>query len=151
MPPSTRRAVALALLLAALSSSPLFAKTLAAKADGTVVRKTASPKAEALYRAAKHYPFEPLERSGEFTRVRDFEGEEGFVETRALETRATCVAVAPVDVRSGPDDARRVLFRAERGAAFRLVETKGAWAKVEHARGRAGYVRLASLWTGAGR
>ncbi len=137
-----RLAFAFALALAPPAAADLFA----ARADGTPVRREASPRATVLFHADRHYPFTVEGREGDFARVRDFEGEVGYVAAAALERRATCILTRRAEVRSGPSLHHRALFRAERGAAFRVLERAGEWLKVEHARGRAGFVRLADTW-----
>ena len=52
-----------------------------------------------------------------------------------------------VDVRQRPENAAPVAFQAQAGVVLELVEPgQTGWARVRHADGATGYVRIGSVW-----
>ena len=79
----------------------------------------------------------------------------GWVEKRALADKRMLVVRVPLaEVRTGPDDAAPLVFRAEQSVLLELAEpAKGAattatpgWVKVKHRDGQAGFARIAQVF-----
>lgn len=138
---------ALLILLLTAGSAAAVTDSRSIREAKIPVRQAPEAKAAVLYTAARYYPLEVVGKRGEWLRVRDFEGELGWVPAPALGTEPGCVVREPVaNVRTGPGDAHRILFKAERGAAFRVVGREGEWIKVLHDSGRGGFIHRSKLW-----
>jgi len=102
---------------------------------------------EILWQAEKYYPLDVLERSGKWCRFRDFEGDTGWVHdslvgdvTTVITTKSNC------NIRSGPGTENPVVFSADRGVPFRVLEKKGDWLRVRHADGDGGWIHRSLVW-----
>ncbi|MBI5846320.1 MAG: SH3 domain-containing protein [Deltaproteobacteria bacterium] len=94
-----------------------------------------------------YHPFVVLERQGAWCRVKDFEGDQGWI-SRTLLTVNKTVAVAKDNVlaRLLPEAGSRVLFKSEKGTAFKELLRKGEWVKVRHGEGETGWIHQSLLW-----
>lgn len=94
-----------------------------------------------------YHPFLVLERQGAWYRVSDFEGGQGWI-SRTLLTYNKTVAVARDNVlaRLLPEAGSRVLFKSEKGTAFKELLRKGEWVKVRHGEGETGWIHESLLW-----
>ena len=96
--------------------------------------------------------FTPVEvvasASAGFTKVREPDGAMGFVESKVLvDKRYVLVSVAKAQVRLDAQPDAALVFEAEKGLALELLEpAKDGWAKVKHADGAAGLVRVMQVW-----
>ncbi|MSO64989.1 MAG: hypothetical protein EXQ85_04190 [Alphaproteobacteria bacterium] len=91
-------------------------------------------------------PVEALAEFDNWYRVRDIEGDEGWIHRRLLSSdRTTLIAGATRTVRNQPrDDASPVLF-AEMGVVARLLACKGEWCRI-NVHGRKGWLPRDQLW-----
>ena len=94
-------------------------------------------------------PLEVLVKLDKWTKVRDTENSNGWVENSALgERRHVQVSAASADVRAMPGANAALVFDAQRTV---LLEVTGpinaeAWLPVRHRDGQSGYVRLSQVW-----
>lgn len=147
-------AVALALGLGV--AAPLAASDFRSVAEAaTVLYDAPSTKAKPMFVLGRDTPLEVIVPVEGWIKVRDAAGTIGWVERRAVaEKRTLVVRAAVADVRSGPDDAAPVVFRAEQNVLLELVEPPvGAgspaatpWAKVRHRDGQTGFVRITQVF-----
>jgi SH3-like domain-containing protein len=107
-----------------------------------------SARADRLFAVSRFYPFEVLVRLDQWTKVRDANGEVGWIENRALGERRTVVVTVPVaDVRASPSAQAPLVFEAYKQVVLDLLEPAAdGWVKVRHRDGQEGYVRLAQVW-----
>ena len=105
-------------------------------------------KANKIFVASRNYPVEVLVKLGNWVKVRDPAGDLAWIEGKSLSARRTVMVTAAIaDVREAPDDKAEVLFLAEKNVLLELDDAaKGAWAKVRHRDGQAGYVRVDQIW-----
>jgi len=100
-----------------------------------------------LYSADRHYPVELLDQSGDWARVRDFEGEEAWVAAYLLGSDQTVVVAADVvNIREKPLKNAVIVHTAERGAVFLLAGRHGGWVSVADDEGVIGWVHESVLW-----
>jgi SH3 domain protein len=116
--------------------------------NGAILYDAPSFKATRVYLISKHYPLEIISRSGEWTKVRDANGDLSWIAASNLSDKRTLMAYANVvDVRDSPNDNAAIVFRAEKNVVFELVEPPNSlWVKVKHRDGQTGYARLNQLW-----
>ncbi len=140
-----RAACALAGALSALSASALEFRSVAPKA--AILYDAPSVKASKVLLLGKGYPVELLVTLDGWYKVRTASGELAWVEAKDLSpARTLAVKVARADVRAEPQDDAPVLFQAEQDVLLELLELSGAFARVRHADGETGYVRIDQVW-----
>jgi SH3-like domain-containing protein len=138
----------LAALLAAL---PALAAAVEFRALGdrpAVLYDAPSVKADRLFIATRHYPFEVLVKLDQWTKVRDANGEVAWVENKALGDRQTVVVSVPLaDVRAAPNAQAPLVFEAYRQVLLEILEPPAeGWLRVRHRDGQQGFIRLAHIW-----
>ncbi len=94
------------------------------------------------------YPLEKLVTAAGWTKVRDAAGKLAWVEDSALDNKRTVLVTVPAaQVLESPGDDAPVRFRAAQGVVLELLpEQANGWAKVRHAGGQQGYVRIRDVW-----
>ncbi|HYC36835.1 MAG TPA: SH3 domain-containing protein [Usitatibacter sp.] len=107
-----------------------------------------STRADRLFVASRHYPFEVLVKLDQWTKVRDANGEVAWVENRALGSRATVLVTVPLaDVRANPSAQAPLVFEAYKQVLLEVLEPPAdGWVKVRHRDGQSGYIRVAHVW-----
>ncbi|NVL89775.1 MAG: SH3 domain-containing protein [Desulfobacterales bacterium] len=123
------------------------AKRLSVAVDKANVRSGPGTNHETLWSVGKYYPVDIIKKSGNWYRVRDFEGDIGWIHRRLLkEIRAVIVKSNIVNVRERPGTGFKVLFQAEKGVSFKVLKRKKRWLKVRHADGDAGWIYKPLVW-----
>lgn len=93
------------------------------------------------------YPLQVIGRRGTWLKVRDFEGDQGWVARRLTGPTPHYVVKSPrANLRSGPGSQYRLVGQASRGEVFRTVEKRSSWVRVAGEDGRKGWVALRLLW-----
>lgn len=139
----------LAVLLLALAAVPATAAEFRCVGErATIVYDAPSARADRLFAVSRFYPFEVLVRLDQWTKVRDANGEVGWVENRALGERRTVVVTVPVaDVHAAASTESPLVFEAYKQVVLDVLEPPaGGWVKVRHRDGQEGYVRVAQVW-----
>lgn len=136
-----------ALLLAA--TAPAGAADFRALGDKPAILYDApSNKADRLYVASRHYPFEVLVKLEQWTKVRDATGEVAWVENKALGEQKMVLVTAPLaDVHAAPNAQSPLAFEAHKQVLLEAVEAPAdGWVKVRHRDGQQGFIRVAHVW-----
>lgn len=143
-----RRLPFLLMLLSALPTAAWALEFRSIAADRTVMYDAPSLQGHKLFLASRHYPVEVIVTIESFAKVRDVAGDLAWVEKKNLsDKRMVLVNVPQAEVRQAPDATAALLFQAERGVVLELLEsTGGGWAKVRHAEGVVGFVRVSQVW-----
>jgi len=150
------RALAYAASLAAAWAVAAFGAEYRSTADApTTLYDAPSAKAKPQFVYGRDVPLEVIVGVEGWTKVRDAGGTIGWIANRSLaDKRALLIRVQLADVRSSPDDASPVVFRAEQNVLLELAEpalsaastaTPG-WVKVRHRDGQVGFVRIAQVF-----
>jgi len=107
-----------------------------------------SARADRLFAVTRNYPFELLVKLDQWTKVRDANGEVGWIENSALGDRAMAVVTVPVaDVRAAADPQAPLVFEAYKQVLLEVLEPPAnGWVKVRHRDGQEGYVRTSHVW-----
>lgn len=94
------------------------------------------------------YPLEKLVTLSGWTKVRDDTGQLAWIEEAALVSKRTLLVRVPESqVLENPRDGAAVRFRVAQGVVLDLLSDLGnGWAKVQHAGGQQGYVRIRDVW-----
>ena len=138
-----------------LAAMLLAAPALAAAADfrslgdkPAVLYDAPSVRADRLYVASRHYPFEVLVKLDQWTKVRDADGAVAWVENKALGDRQTVIVSVPLaDVRSAPNAQSPLAFEAYKQVLLEVMEAPAeGWVRVRHRDGQQGYIRVSHVW-----
>jgi SH3-like domain-containing protein len=141
-------AIAAALAAAAASAGAHAAEYRALGERPAVLYDAPSAKADRIYVASPHYPFEVLVKLDQWTKVRDATGEVAWVENSAFgDQKMVLVTVPLADVRAAPNAQSPLVFEAYKQVLLEIAEPPAdGWVKVRHRDGQAGYIRTAHLW-----
>lgn len=123
------------------------AKKLSVAVDRANVRSGPGTNHETLWSVGKYYPVDIIKTSGQWHQIRDFEGDMGWMHQSLLKKIPTVIVKGNiVNVREGPGTSSKVLFQAEKGVSFKVLERKEKWLKVQHADGDIGWVHKSLAW-----
>lgn len=137
----------LGVLLLAVSARAPALEYRSVGADVAVLYDGPSVQAKKLFILSQNYPVEIIVTLDHWLKVRDASGALAWIESKALgEKRSVIVNVAQADIRSQPDSAAALVFRAERDVALELLEISGAWIKIKHRDGLSGYIAAKDVW-----
>ena len=141
-----KRIVAACLALAAGAACAAEYRSLGDKP--AILYDAPSTKADKLFAVTRYYPFEVLVKLDQWTKVRDANGEVGWVENAALGDHATVVVTVPLaDVRAAPDPQSPLVFEAYKQVLLDVVEPPAnGWVHVRHRDGQEGYIRTSHVW-----
>ena len=141
-----RHAVAVALALFAGAAAAADFRTIGERP--AVLYDAPSSRADRLFIASRHYPFEVLVRLDQWTKVRDVNGEVAWVENRALGEQAMVLVTVPLaDVRAAADAQSPLVFEAYKHVLLELLAPPAdGWVKVRHRDGQQGFIRAAHVW-----
>ncbi|MBK8015552.1 MAG: SH3 domain-containing protein [Betaproteobacteria bacterium] len=92
-------------------------------------------------------PVEILSSIEGWAKIREPGGKLAWAESSGLASRRNVVVLAsPAVARNAPEESAPAVFEAQRGVILELLEQNGAWARVKHRDGPAGYLRAVELW-----
>jgi SH3-like domain-containing protein len=147
--PSRRRGPGLLLLAALCLAGGASAAEYRSVGDKPAILYDApSAKADRLFAVTRLYPFEVLVKLDQWTKVRDGNGEVGWIENTALGDRAMAEVTVPLaDVRAAPDAGAPLVFEAYKQVLLEVLEPPAnGWVKVRHRDGQEGYIRTSHVW-----
>jgi len=91
-------------------------------------------------------PVEVIAEHQDWRRIRDWEGDEGWVYQALLTSRRSVIVVGqPATLRSGPELTAPAVAIAEPGVVADLVACAGGWCEID-ADGHDGWVDRAAIW-----
>jgi len=123
------------------------AKRLAVSVKMANIRSGPGTNHDILWSVGMYYPFDVLKKSGRWYKIRDFEGDEGWMHGSLLrQLPAVIVKVPLANVREKPGINFRISFQAEKGVSFKRLRQQGKWLKVQHADGEVGWIHKSLLW-----
>jgi SH3-like domain-containing protein len=139
--------------VAALTSATAVAQTPSAtnmvSVKGPILNMRSGPGThhEILWELKNGYPLQVQKRQGTWLKVRDFEGDSGWV-ARSLTDRTPhhIVKSKVANVRSSPSTQGRIVGKAEYGEVLRTKEKRAGWVRVERAEGPNGWISKKLLW-----
>jgi len=100
-----------------------------------------------LWQAEQYYPVIILEKKGDWRRIRDFEGDQGWVHASLLgPIKSVIVTTNRCNIRMGPGTQYDVAFTVDKGIPFKVLRTKGQWLEVQHADGDSGWIHKGLVW-----
>ncbi|MCK4621477.1 MAG: SH3 domain-containing protein [Desulfuromonadales bacterium] len=137
-----------AIFLVMIGANFSLADILSVKEPSAEIRDSADPfTAQVILVVPQYYPLNVVGDAGGYYKVNDFLGREGWVEKGAIElARSVVVKVNSGNIRNGPGTGHEILFRANRGVAFKVLAQQKDWLKVEHESKRTGWISRTLVW-----
>ncbi len=140
----------LALSIIILCCGTATGETVSVAADSANIRSFPSLSGSMIVlQVPRYYPLTVLEGNNQFFRVADYRNKEGWI-YKPLVSKASAVVVqrGPANIRSGPGTDNRVLFKAEKGVSFMVLEYQEDWIKIHHQSGNVGWISKNLTWGG---
>ena len=108
------------------------AQMIAAATEGTHLRSGPSTRYKVQWELSRGYPLQVIGSKSGWYKVRDFEGDTGWIARSVTNRKAHHVAkVEGLNIRSGPGTKHRVLAKARYGEILRTLGRQGNWVKVQ--------------------
>jgi SH3-like domain-containing protein len=100
-----------------------------------------------IWQVYKYYPLRVLEKTRQWYRFVDFEGDKGWIYRPLVRNIASVITIKEkCNIRSGPGTNYNVVFKTEKGVAFKVINRKGNWIHVRHADGDEGWIYKSLVW-----
>ena len=126
-----RRMVLFAVLCLLVFTEEASARRLAVSVKRANIRSGPGTNHDILWSVGMYYPFDVLKKSGRWYKIRDFEGDEGWMYGSLLrQIPAVIVKVRLVNVREKAGTNFKILLQAERGVCFKRLGKKGKWLRI---------------------
>jgi SH3-like domain-containing protein len=109
------------------------------------VRSEPDDEAEVLWRMWKYMPVEIIAYRGDWRRVRDLDGDEGWMHKSGLGNVPT-VMIKKKDAPLRKTRGGKVLWLLDRGYAMRVFSIRGKWVEVSDLSSASGWVRVRDVW-----
>ncbi len=95
----------------------------------------------------RYYPLmSDVEENG-FSQVSDFLGRTGWVRTVQVNaTPSVVIVVKMANVREKPGTNHRIVFKASKGVAFKIIDENKDWFSVVHENGKRGWIAKSLTW-----
>ena len=120
---------------------------MAVKADTANIRAKPDLQSDILWQVEKYYPLLILEKKESWYRFKDFEGDVGWIHDSLVDdTPTVIVKVDRANLRADAGTQYDLVFDAQKGTPFKVLEKKGRWIKVQHADGDVGWIFNALVW-----
>jgi SH3-like domain-containing protein len=130
------RSIRPALCACLLASSLLLCSAPAAQAksiakDDINVRSGPSTQDEILFTVPRGYPIEVQERSGQWTRFQDWQGNSAWVYSSLVsDVNTAVILVDKANIRSAGSTSAKVAAVAEIGEIYKVLNKKGDWVQL---------------------
>lgn len=132
------RTLMTAAALALATLAPTWAQELVSVRNPNVnMRAGPGTNTEVLWKLAQGYPLQVLERQGNWLRVQDFEGDQGWIaRSVTANTPHHIVKGTRVNLRAGPGTQHAIVGTVNYGDVLRTTRRQGDWVQVQHPNGR---------------
>lgn len=140
-------AAALLVLLFSVAHAAGAEERMAVRTDSANIRSGPGLKESTLWQVEKYFPVIIVETKGEWRRIKDFEGDQGWIHVSMLDkTPTVIVRSTKCNLRTGPGTQFSIAFTVEKGIPFKVLKSKGEWLEVEHADGDRGWLSKPLVW-----
>ncbi|MBF6630350.1 MAG: SH3 domain-containing protein [Comamonas sp.] len=134
----------LGLLLGAAQAQAEF---VSIKGNQVNIRKAASTQSEVTWELTKGYPMKVTQKRGNWLKVKDFEGELGWVyKPLTQKTAHHIVKVPTANMRSGPGVQHKKLGTLQQHDLLKTLDKKNGWVKGQADNGQVGWISKKLLW-----
>ena len=137
----------LAIILLSIGGELAAAERMSVATSIANVRSGPGTKYDVLWQIEKYHPLLILKRSGSWCHFRDFENDEGWIHQSLINNVASIITKKEKsNIRSGPGTSFNILFTAEKGVPFKVLDQKGSWIHIQHADGDKGWIHQSLVW-----
>jgi len=120
---------------------------MAVKVDTANIRAKPDQQSDTLWQVEKYYPLLILDKKESWYRFKDFEGDVGWIHDSLVDdTPTVIVKVNRANIRADAGTQYDLVFDAQKGTPFKVLEKKGRWIKVQHADGDVGWIFNSLVW-----
>ena len=134
-------------LVIMVSGVAIAAERVAVKGNVANIRAFPNTQSDTLWQVEKYHPLLVVEKKGKWYRIKDFEGDMGWIHTSLVDKTATVIVkVARANIRTGPGTQHNLAFDAGKGTPFKVLEGKERWLKVQHSDGDIGWIFKSLTW-----
>ncbi|HFQ81843.1 MAG TPA: peptide-binding protein [Desulfobacterales bacterium] len=135
------------ILIFCLCAAAVQARMLSVTGGKVNLRTGPGNKYAVRWEYGRGFPVRVLKRRGNWYKVKDFEGDSGWIYRKLLSSRPHVIVKRKVvNIRTGPGSRYRLLGKANYGVVFLTLGKKRGWIKVKHAHGLIGWIRRDLLW-----
>jgi SH3-like domain-containing protein len=135
------------LLLIIVFAGVANAERLAVSAPVANIRSGPGTSHDVLWKVEQYFPVFVIEKSGEWYRFEDFEGDKGWVHRSLVGNIPAVITKSDTcNIRSGPGTGHPVILTVEKGIPFKVLEREDNWIHVEHADGDKGWIHKSLVW-----
>jgi len=100
-----------------------------------------------LWKLEKYHPIQVTESSGQWRKFTDFEGDKGWINESVISNvPSVIVKKDSCNVRSGPGESHKIIFKVGKGVPFKVLERKEKWIHVQHSDGEKGWISDSMVW-----
>jgi SH3-like domain-containing protein len=139
--------VTVILLLLSILPSTLRAAMVSIKGDKVNLRSGPGTNYSVSWELGEGYPLKILEKKKSWLKVRDFEGDTGWVYRKLTANRPHLIVKKElVNIRKTPSTRGRIIGKANYGVVFTTIKQQSGWAKVKHDSGLVGWIKRDLLW-----
>ncbi len=118
---------------------------MSVKPDQAEVRENPNENAAVLWKMWKYMPVQVLAFRGDWRRIRDLDGDEGWMHKDVLSAIPT-VMVRSKEARLRKTRGGKIEWVLERGFALRVFGAKGAWVEVSDLSAVGGWIHKSVVW-----
>ncbi|WP_312567271.1 SH3 domain-containing protein [Comamonas sp.] len=137
----------LAVLGLAFSVAQAHAEFVSIAGSKVNVRQTPSTKAELAWELTEGYPMQVTQKKGNWLKVKDFEGELGWVYKPLTSQRAHHIVKAKTaNMRTGPGTQHKKVATIHKYDLFKTMDKKNGWVKGKTSEGQVGWISKKLLW-----
>lgn len=134
-------------MLMVLSTAAFSADRRSVAGNSVNVRTGPGTQHAIFYTVDRTYPLDVLATQGDWFQVQDVDGDVGWVHKTLLSKKASVITIKNnCNIRSGPGKEHAVLFIAEDGIPFELIERQKDWLHIRHAKGHEGWIYAPLVW-----
>ena len=129
-----------------------LAEMLSVKGDKVNLRSGPGKQYKVKWEYGDGLPLKVLKTKGKWVKVKDFEGDSGWIFRKLLSSKPQMIVKAnrnqdkKINIRKGPGTENKIVGKAYYGVVFSTVEQKSGWVKVIHETGLEGWVKRSLLW-----
>jgi SH3-like domain-containing protein len=146
--PAPARTLITATAVCLTSLVPSWAQELVSVRNPTVnMRAGPGTDAEILWKLSQGYPLQVLDRKGDWLRVQDFEGDEGWIARSVTSgARYHIVKVKSANLRAGPGTQHKLIGNVSYGDLLRTTRRQGEWVQVRNPKGGNAWIASSLVW-----
>jgi SH3-like domain-containing protein len=136
--------VAVFLVFSAISAK---AEMLSIKGDNVHLRSGPGKKYSVKWEYGAGFPVKVVGRKGDWLKVKDFEGDTGWVHKSLLTSHPHMIVKAnKINIRKGPGSKNKIVGMAYYGVVFETLQHQSGWVEVQHDSGLTGWISSTFLW-----